>query len=302
MNLTTFTSLLEHPDRVTPEQTTQLKQIIKEFPFFQAARALQLKGLKNEDSFLYNNQLKQTAAHTQDRTVLFDFITSEIFNQSDISQQIKSQEAYLHNMPVYDAVDVSADMEAEELVKAHQVLSKDFFIPKEPSEEPETIPEEQLQIGKPLDFNPAETHSFGEWLKLTSFNKIDRTDRAKESAEEEASHRPKIEYKPLPEPTLYEADDDPERTRRLELIDKFIETNPKIKVNSPDSSFKKTNLEDRFQPSDSLMTETLARVYVEQKNFSKAKQAYRILSLKYPEKSGFFADQIRAIEKLQENK
>ena len=50
------------------------------------------------------------------------------------------------------------------------------------------------------------------------------------------------------------------------------------------------------------MTETLARVYVEQKNFKKAKQAYRILSLKYPEKSGFFADQIRAVEQLEEQK
>jgi hypothetical protein len=45
------------------------------------------------------------------------------------------------------------------------------------------------------------------------------------------------------------------------------------------------------------MTETLAKVYLQQKNFKKALQAYHILSLKYPEKSGFFADQIRAINK-----
>jgi len=50
-----------------------------------------------------------------------------------------------------------------------------------------------------------------------------------------------------------------------------------------------------------LMTETLARVYIEQKNYKKAKQAYRILSLKYPEKSSFFADQIRAVVRLEEN-
>ena len=46
------------------------------------------------------------------------------------------------------------------------------------------------------------------------------------------------------------------------------------------------------------MTETLATVYLQQKNYKKALQAYHILILKYPEKSGFFADQIRAIEKL----
>ncbi|WP_167596193.1 hypothetical protein [Leeuwenhoekiella sp. ZYFB001] len=315
MNTETFTYLLEHPDTINSEQTSQLKTVLNEFPFFQAARALHLKGLKNEDSFLYNTQLKKTAAHTQDRAVLFDFITSDIFNQQDISAQIKAQEAQLLNMTVTDAVDVSAEMEAEELEKANKVLDPEFFIPKE---EPEaTQPEEQLQLGKPLDFNKAETHSFSEWLKLTSFNKINRSeeelqqkttdlDATEKTTTLDESEAPSAISKEVAEPTsevsFTEPEPDAERARRLELIDKFIESNPKIKVSAPDSSFKKPNLEDRFQPNDSLMTETLARVYVEQKNFSKAKQAYRILSLKYPEKSGFFADQIRAIEKLQENK
>ena len=47
------------------------------------------------------------------------------------------------------------------------------------------------------------------------------------------------------------------------------------------------------------MTETLARIYLEQKNFKKALQSYKILSLKYPEKSSLFADQIKAIKKIQ---
>ena len=46
------------------------------------------------------------------------------------------------------------------------------------------------------------------------------------------------------------------------------------------------------------MTESLAKVYLQQKNYKKAIQAYKILSLKNPEKSGFFADQIRAIKKI----
>ncbi|MFV0236960.1 MAG: hypothetical protein ACK5HU_00290, partial [Flavobacteriales bacterium] len=50
--------------------------------------------------------------------------------------------------------------------------------------------------------------------------------------------------------------------------------------------------------NQNLMTETLANIYVEQKKYSKAIQAFKILSLKYPEKSGFFADQIKAIKNL----
>jgi hypothetical protein len=56
------------------------------------------------------------------------------------------------------------------------------------------------------------------------------------------------------------------------------------------------------EPNSQLMTETLAKVYLEQKKFENAIQAYRILSLKYPEKSGFFADQIKRIEILQKHK
>jgi hypothetical protein len=56
-------------------ETADLKAIIDTFPYFQSARALYLKGLKNQDSFKYNNELKITAAYTTDRTVLFDFIT-----------------------------------------------------------------------------------------------------------------------------------------------------------------------------------------------------------------------------------
>ena len=58
------------------------------------------------------------------------------------------------------------------------------------------------------------------------------------------------------------------------------------------------NLASQYsRTSEALMTETLAKVYLQQKNFKKALQAYHILSLKYPEKSGFFADQIRAVNK-----
>ena len=80
------------------------------------------------------------------------------------------------------------------------------------------------------------------------------------------------------------------------LIDDFISKSPRI---VPSKTTTKTNLaKERTAPPEALMTETLARVYLEQKNYKKAIQAYKILILKNPEKSGFFADQIRAIEKL----
>jgi hypothetical protein len=86
----------------------------------------------------------------------------------------------------------------------------------------------------------------------------------------------------------------------LALIDKFIETSPKIspvKHGVTSTARIDINKEDNTY----LMTETLARVYLEQKKYQKAIQAYEILILKYPEKSSFFADRITDIKILQQN-
>nr|WP_290855319.1 hypothetical protein [Flaviramulus sp.] len=83
------------------------------------------------------------------------------------------------------------------------------------------------------------------------------------------------------------------------MIDKFISENPKISPAKPVTIKGNLAKAQMIQP-ESLMTETLARIYVEQKNYKKAIQSYRILSLKYPEKSSFFANQIKAVEQLQE--
>ena len=53
-------------------------------------------------------------------------------------------------------------------------------------------------------------------------------------------------------------------------------------------------------PSDDqgkFVTETLAEIYLKQALWDKAINAYEVLSLKYPEKSSFFADRIREIKK-----
>ena len=49
------------------------------------------------------------------------------------------------------------------------------------------------------------------------------------------------------------------------------------------------------------MTETLAHLYWKQKKYDEAKKAFKILSLKYPEKSSLFATHIKKI-KLEESK
>ena len=88
---------------------------------------------------------------------------------------------------------------------------------------------------------------------------------------------------------------DESKKKKAELIDKFIETSPKIPPIKPGIVFT-PNLDLNKEDNSYLMTETLAKVYLEQKKYQKAIQAYEILILKYPEKSSFFAAKIEALK------
>ena len=305
MQLQDLTYLLQHPEAITSSQTEALAKKIKQYPYFQPLHALYLRGLKQKDSYKYNNTLKVTAAHTTDRSVLFDYITSETFNQNEISQQIKQTTEYIKSISVREVDDISVNKSVtiDDALKEHIKATEGVLDPQlfKAREKPERIieeevpkiedsilsvdvknikPDDKLNIGKPLEFDKTESHSFAEWLKITSFKPIVR------SYEEQ---QPQIEIK-----------DKSPIQNKLDIIDKFISDNPKIKPVAHYQPKPKLINNDK-DISDSLMTETLARIYLEQKNYNKAIQSYKILSLKYPEKSSFFADQIKLIVELKDN-
>ncbi len=263
MNSTDFTYLINKPDAINERHNVSLEKIIEEFPYFQSARILRLKYLYNQDSFKYNYALKIAAAYTTDRAVLFDFITSNKFItvQNGLYEQ---KIAELLNIEVIESETINSiktiNKTEQSILDTIEKASKITF-------------EQKLDIGKPLEFDTNESHSFQEWLQLSRLKPIIRKENS--------------------------ANNDPEKIKKSELIDKFIETNPKIPPTIKGAPVLPKEPAAEVQPY--FMTETLAKVYLEQKKYDRAIQAYEILILKYPEKSSLFAVRIEDIKNLQQN-
>lgn len=83
------------------------------------------------------------------------------------------------------------------------------------------------------------------------------------------------------------------------LIDHFIENdNGKITLSENPTYTPQEQDTSQNENEEEYFTETLARIYIKQERYSKALEIIKRLSLNFPKKNAYFADQIRFLEKL----
>jgi len=88
------------------------------------------------------------------------------------------------------------------------------------------------------------------------------------------------------------------KNRSNHLITSFIKGEPgPIRADQPTSLKGDVSL-NSIREHDGFITDTLARIYIKQGLLAKAIYAYEKLSLKYPEKSAYFAAQIEKIRNI----
>ena len=130
--------------------------------------------------------------------------------------------------------------------------------------------------------------SFSEWLRKRA-DEIHYNEKA--GVEKPSAPVEEIEKSESAQEGLEEA-----KPSQDELIEQFIEREPKITPKKADM-FSSENLAKMSVVEDeSFVTETMAKIFAKQGNIRKAKRAYKLLSLKYPEKSIYFANQIKKLQ------
>ena len=88
-----------------------------------------------------------------------------------------------------------------------------------------------------------------------------------------------------------------EKQLQSELINRFIIANPRIEPSREKGNLQADDIPKPFiEEEGCFVTETLAKIYVNQGYYSKAIDIYEKLSLKFPEKSSYFASQIEKVK------
>jgi len=139
-----------------------------------------------------------------------------------------------------------------------------------------TVPDEALA--------PTEFDYVSDYTVFLAASDDDKTENI--TTEERESEAPKLRGQSLIDDFISIAAG--EKILKLTPLDEEEEN----EIQGPDLDLPDTD------ENDSYFTETLARIYIKQKRYSKGLEIIKKLSLKYPKKNAYFADQIRFLEKL----
>ncbi len=303
MEAAEFIRLLES-DKYSREDLVQVNALCREYPMFSLAhmlrvRILEAHGMEEEKA----EALRIAAIYAGSRKRLYDFV-------HHLPDPVPPGEIEFSLNPEQDEVDVVISQEESALgtESDHDLLDFEAAADDESAGEVPVAEEggdesagENLVSEEPG--LPAESAVAPETAEVSESPESPESAVAPETAEvTEAVDAPESgESSPTEQETRphgANAATKPEARRDRQLIQAFIRSEP-----GPIRADSETNLKGDVsmgsgQEHDGFITDTLAEIYVKQKRFAKAIYAYEKLSLKYPEKSAYFAAQIEKIRNL----
>ena len=255
--------LIEHPERLDRDTLYELRSMVALYPYFQSARLLMLQNLNLLHDPSFDEELRRAAIYITDRSMLFQMIEAAHY------QLRKPQPA----KPAQPAAAAPAGTTAAPAAKpqpkgGNRTLTLiDSFL--------DSIPKEEEPQPKGPKRKPTPADAAVDYVAY-----LLETEAGDESR----------------------ADDEIPEMKGQQLIDSFINSDKGRIQLSEEPEYTPPVVDDsdegQIAAGEGIFTETLARIYIKQGRYSQALEIIRRLSLQFPKKNAYFADQIRFLEKL----
>jgi hypothetical protein len=305
MNRNDFLNMMSVTVPLSRQLIGEVYELIDIFPYFQSAHMLLLKGLMDSSDVKFQNQLRNSAIHIADREVLYYMLNrkpSAVAAQAEITPE--KAPAADSDSDMQQTVIESARNSAD-LINEIENVSGD----KKPDQNQDNLnhpPGHSILVASETDSEDAagvmllidEESPAGEervFFMDPGFSVPVNNDLLELDLDEnrsDSTDNNSAVIAPSDSP-----DADSRKKLDSDLIDKFIIANPRIEPIREKSNF---GAEEVFTPfveeGGGFVTETLAKIYLSQGYYSKAIDIYEKLSLKFPEKSSYFASQIEKVK------
>lgn len=286
---------------VNRQMIGEVYDLINIFPYFQSAHLLLLKGLYKNADVKFENQLRNSAIHVGDREVLYWLLRSktsyegektEVNNIIDQKQEIVSdtEQTVIESAKNSELMISEIEKSSEEAVTGeHETISQSSGHQVMIAAEPDSIEPAGVIFLQEEETPPTEDKVF---FMDPGFSIPERSDLLELDLDEDTLTLSEDEeiIETFPEKSS-------KKQLQADLIDKFIIANPRIEPQKDKTYVQNDDISKPFVEEDGgLVTETLAKIYMNQGYYSKAMDIYEKLSLKFPEKSSYFASQIEKVK------
>ena len=308
----TFSNLVTMPASLQASDAASYESLVEKYPYCQILQFVDAK---------LNNAPEKAALYAPEGAVLEKFInrpetlislaayqaeTLDPLEQAvlqDIDEIPKAVvEAELHYRLEEEPIEELAD-DTQQLI-IENIASSDFFALEDKVTEPKTEASTSKEVSRYDDEQLP--YTFLWWLNKTrkahaeSYRPyVSFTLDTSEKIEEKVKQAPDINFQNWAEPTLKKEQTTPptaEKRKGDDIIERFIQQEPQLSPPSADKMSPENKARKSAEDSLEVVSETLAKIYTEQLLLDKAIATYQKLSLKFPEKSTYFADQIIALE------
>lgn len=255
----------------------ELNAIVERYPYFHLARLTLLRKLYEMRDPAFNEELRRSTIYLPSRETIYEFVEGDKMRprpQEDSPALYGATQA----RKVNERLAGSNESRTESLI--------DSFLNSVPG----LVPQAEKA---PAPLRRGRADATQDYIAYLMAEEEELQAEARQQAEQQAAVGQQAE-----------AEQQPTAEQQTELIDNFIQKQGDRRIrlkDKKDSELVKPVINPDDSDSQGAFTETLARIYIKQGKFEHAIEIIRRLSLKYPKKNRYFADQIRFLEKLIAN-